>query len=546
MEIQELKARFDALVSQRKTLDQTWEAIATTMMPFRGQFFRDSSSEHEVEWRRPRHIYDSTAPMGIQTLAASLHGSLTSPATRWFSMDFRNPELSEDHEAKIWLQNAVEETYNAIQDSNFNLEANEAYTDLVGFGTTVIIQEEKSETERDQEGDFTFQAIPPEQLYFEPDWLGRCERTYRKMMWTPIQIISKFGADNVPKRIVTQSQGTDLDTKHMVIFAVYRRRDISANNSASILAPKERPFGSKYFMYDGMEQLGEENGYYEMPVYVPRWRKTADSMWGNSPAMMALPDVLTLNELTMMNLQALEKVIDPANMTTERGLLSNLDLSSGGLTVVRDKDSVWAYESRARFTDTRLEKQDLKLAIRQAFFVDQLELKDSPAMTATEVQVRYELMQRLLGPTLGRLENDFLSPLIDRSFNILMRAGRFGDVPDSILELGAKIDIKYIGPLAVAQRKDSTRALQSWIGTLGQMGEIFPEVMDIPDVDFIARKLASYEGVDAECMKSEAKVTTERKKRDEAMKQQQQAETHKTQGEADLVNAEATNAQQQQ
>ena len=145
---------------------------------------------------------------------------------------------------------------------------------------------------------------------------------------------------------------------------------------------------------------------------------------GNSPAMIALPDIMTLNQLVELIIRSSEKVVDPATLVTERGLISDLDLTPGGMTVVRDiEGSVKPYESRARFDVSELQREKLKDSVNRAFYVDQLQLKDSPAMTATEVQVRYELMQRLLGPTLGRLMSDFLDPLLSRTFSIMYRNG---------------------------------------------------------------------------------------------------------------------------
>jgi len=541
---QEIRARFEALVSQRKTLDQTWEAIANTMMPYRGVFFRDMTSEHEVQWRRPRHIYDSTAPMAIQTLAASLHGSLTSPATKWFELEFRDKDLRDDKESADWMANANKETYQELQDSNFNLEANEGYTDLVGFGTSIITQEEDDESER--KGAFQFQAVPPDQVYFEQDHRGRVCRMYRKFMWTPLQIVKKFG-EKVPDTVKTKAKSTtDVDEKMMVIFCIFDRA--GKKYKGKELAAKERPYGFKYILHDCCSELGEEGGYYEMPAYAPRWRKTSDSMWGNSPAMMALADVLTLNDVQQKSLQALGKVVDPSNMATERGLLSHLDLQSGGLTIVRDRDSVWPYESRARFGDVKMEKDDIKASIRSAFYVDQLELKNSPAMTATEVQVRYELMQRLLGPTLGRLEHDFLSPLIERSFAILQRAGRFGEPSKMMQDKGEQVvmDVKYTGPLARAQRIDKSQSIQRWLVLTAELGEMYPELRDLPDIDVTGRELADLEGVPSNLLKDKTKINTDRKNRKEAAGERQAIEDDAMMGQARKVNAEADNLEQQQ
>lgn len=58
--------------------------------------------------------------------------------------------------------------------------------------------------------------------------------------------------------------------------------------------------------------------------------------------------------------------------------------------------------------------KDLQMRIREIFFVDQLQLNIGPQMTATEVMQRTEEKLRLMGPVVGRAENELLSPLIIR------------------------------------------------------------------------------------------------------------------------------------
>ena len=140
-----------------------------------------------------------------------------------------------------------------------------------------------------------------------------------------------------------------------------------------------------------------------MPAYVLRWGRAAGSKFGYSPAINCLSDILTLNQLVEFTLKAAEKVIDPPVLSRQRGVIGDLDLYPGGNTVVRDPRDVVPFESGARFDVSNIEREKLIETIRQSFFVDQLELKQSPAMTATEVNVRYELMQKLLGPALSRM-----------------------------------------------------------------------------------------------------------------------------------------------
>jgi hypothetical protein len=541
MENSRITAKIKYLETQRKTADQIWDLIRRYVMPMRSDFFKETNSEHSVEWRQNRVIFDSTAGDGLETLSSSLHGSLTSPAIQWFEIGFRSTDLKDDNDAAIYIENAAKDVYGALQDSNFNLEANETYIDLVGYGSSVIVEEE----DPDAEGEVLFQSIPLQECYFEEGHKGQVVNLYRKLKWTPLQIIDKFG-DKVPKKVKDAAENVaQAERKMDIIFCVFERKSKKENmNSPTILAPLERPFGLKWCMYEGGELLGEEGGYYEMPAFIPRWRKAEGSQWGFGPSHLALPDILTANQLVEMILRSAEKVIDPAILVTERGLISDVDLGPAGLTVLRDIEAMKPFESRARFDVGELQLDKLQSAIRRTYYVDQLEMKDSPAMTATEVQVRYELMQRLLGPTLGRLENDFLSPLIQRTFNIRFRAGKFGEIPQSVAESGSAMDITYTGPLARAQKVDQAGNIERWAGMTAQLAEVNPEVTDVPDWDTMVREQGKLLGVPSKMAKSAAAVTKLRKDRAAAQEKQQQAMMDQEQAKTGKMEAEAGAIQQ--
>lgn len=530
MDAREIKRRYQMLASERTSVESTWELIEKFVAPYRGEFFQENSTEHSVDWKL-RELFDSTAIDASNVLASSLHGSLTSPAYKWFSLRFRDDELNLNSEAKKWLENTENRMFHALQQSNFNLEANETYLDLVHFGTSVIVEEVEGD-ELSGDVELVFKTVPTKECYYEMDSKSTVHALYRKFSYTAIQLVDKFGEDGVPQEILEKSKMPKEGEKFDVIHAIYNRKLGKDIDVSKVLAKENRPYGSKYILIEMCEELGKENGYYEMPAFVPRWRSTSDSKFGNSPSMVALPDILTLNELQNMLLRAVEKVVDPATLTTERGLLSDLDLEPGGLTVVRDIKNLVPFESRARFDVSELKVDRLQDAIRKAFFTDQLELKNSPAMTATEVSVRYELMQRLLGPTLGRLENDFLSPLITRTFNIMLRSNMLQELPAELAELGAELDIRYTGPLARAQRTDQAAAIERWMNMLGGMSQVTPEILDVIDTDIIGRDMGDILNVPAKYMRSEESVKTMRDARQKQQAEMQAAEMAKRQGEA--------------
>lgn len=528
---QEIKTKYDSLWSIRKTPENTWDLIEKFIAPIRGgKFFQSQTSEHEIDWRRGRDVFDSTAVLAANTLASSVHGALTNPSARWFDLRFRNDNLNLEDSAKEWLQSCTEAIWYALQESDFNLQINEAYLDLVSFGSSCLIQETESETE--WKG-IDFSTLPIREIYFEPDHKGRILQFFRRYEWHPLQIVSKFGTEKIPDHILEQSkQPGQHDNKHTVIMAIYPRKGKENADTTTILLPKNRPFESKFILHASATMLGEEGGFYEMPAYLPRWQKASGSIWGFGPGTIALSDVMTLNTMVEQRLAAAAKVIDPPSLVTERGLMSDLDLGPGGQTVIRDINGIKPYESGARFDVADDLIKEYQAGINRVFLVDRLELKESPAMTATEVNARFDLMQRLLGPVFGRLQSDLLDPLIERTFRILLRAGQLPEMPDVLLEQDSDLDVDYIGPMARAQKADMIQMMMQWTGTMAEMGEVYPELRMLPEPTAFGRELAAAMNVPATIVRSDDQVKEKLKLEEQKALQARAVELAMGQGEA--------------
>lgn len=524
MECSELARRYSILQLERRPVESVWDIISRFVVPFRGEFFRDLKSEGEVDWRN-RHKFDDTAVESCNTLASSLQGALTSPVVRWFDLVFRSKVLNVDAAAMQWLRDSADVVHQSLQESNFNLQMSECYLDICSFGTTCLVEEIKEENQEFE--NLLFKAVPIRECFFEEDVENNVINFYRKLEWTALQIKLKFGEENIPESIKACK---DVAQKFTVLFCIYQRKDKMNADTSRVLSAKERPYGWKYLLLADKALLGEEGGYYDMPVFITRWGKASGSQWGYSPAHICLGDVLTLNQLVNMILTAAEKVIDPATLAQERAVIGDLDLGASGVTTVRNIDAIKTFESRARFDVSSLERSELQRSIRQVFKVDQLELKESPAMTATEVQVRYELMQRLLGPTLGRLQNDLLDPLIQRTFFILFRAGRLPEMPPVVQENQSELDIEYLGPMAKAQKMEKIVSVQRWYQLAMPIAEVDPSILDLPDIDAIGREAAQLLDVP---LKDEAAILAIREARQ--AQQQKQAKLAETQASGEAM-----------
>lgn len=556
----DIKRRFEYLYQLRKGgIEGTWDRIEMYCDPLRGgKFYNEQKTELQIRTREPA-TWDLTSIWGSSVLAASMQASLTSPGIRWFGLGFQNDKLEKDHEAKAWIEDCSDRMFDAIQESNFNVEIASAYLDLVHYGNTGFTLETESEL---YWAGLDFSSIPIRGLYFEQDHRNHIRVLYKRLEWSAAQVIDKWGLETqanllrIAKDRNKAPEGTDF--KYEIIYCVYPRQEIldrmnqerrkakEMREPQTLLAPTLRPYGCKYIYREDGSDIGEEGGYYEMPAFIARWEKTSGSMWGHGPSAIALPTIQYLNAWLETEMAAAEKVADPAILSTERGVISQLDLRPGGNTVVRSIEDVVPFESKAQFPVVERRIEDLRDMIRKVYHTDDLKLKESPAMTATEVQARWELMTRLLGSTVTRLQDDLLSPLIERTFNIMYRAERFASVPPSVLRSDPHLDIRYHGPIMRAQRADEVGAIERLAGmvsTLAQQG--FPQAVDYLDPLAMIKAVAERLSVPAVVIRSDGDIKQLEQQRMQAAQmqaQQVQAQTAETNARTKKTNAEAAAA----
>ena len=510
----DLRNRLAQLDADRSSIEEQWQAIERFVTPYRGDFYDEAADENTIEWNK-RDIYDSTAVNAHQTLAAAIHGALTSPSIQWFNLRYRDDNLNTHKAATKWLQDVQKAVFFELQDSNFDLEINEVYQDVAGFGTGVIILEE-GEATATKWGGLNFNAVPLKQCYFEEASDG-IARFYRKFKWTGSQLASKFG-EQLPEHVSEK----DPTREWTVVYAIY-----PTGNKAAALgqkqSPSKRPYEACYFLYDTAEQLGDTVSYYEMPVMIPRWRKTTDSMWGNSPAMVAMGDILTLNHARKLQLVAAEKMVDPPILAEERALLGDIDLAPATLNVVRNVQGLIPFGTQGNIPVSDHIVQQLQESIKDTFYTSQLMFPPTQGtpMSATEAQIRYEQLQKMLGPTLGRLRNDLLDPIVERTFRMLARKGMLPQPPQVVVEQDPSFDVQYMGALSRAQSVDSAASIERWVMSAANIAQVLPEVLDVVDPVEVMTQLGRDLNIPAQLYRSLEEIKERKEQRDAAMAAQQ-------------------------
>lgn len=529
MENVEILRRMDALAPKWQAASEVLDEIERYIMPIActNPYVSDAASK---KWTT-REIWDSTAPIGADRLASVFYSNLISTAFEWFEIEFGIPKLNvSDPKAKGWIQDTSSRMFNALNSSNFPTEMAVAFREYVGPASFCLTQQLANETEWDG---FEFSVKSIRTVRYEEDHLGRVFRYYEEFAWTPSQIISKFGKGdpkkNVPKTVLDRDEAGD-QKEMKVIFGVYPRfnkKPWSMEEKAR--AAEERPIGFKFFLRETKETLGEEGGFYEMPIYIGKYARAANTPLGYGPSHMALPTVKLLNGLQESVVLSGEKVLDPATIVTERGLLSDLDLGRGGLTTVRSLDDIKPYESVARFdvSDNLIARH--QMMVRKLYREDDVQLKESPAMTASEATLRVEQMNRLFGPQMAGLHIGTFNPLLQTTFNTMWREGQIEKPPDSVLELAPKLKVQYRGPMMRSLRSDDVVAIErlaSGVAALTKMN--LPEAGDVFKADEAVRAMADRLGTPGALLRSPEEVKKLREERQQLQQAAAQAEIQKT------------------
>ena len=501
-----LLARFGKLKSQRANWENHWQEVADYMQPRKA----DVTKRRSRGDKRNELIFDSSPIQAVELLAASLHGMMTNPSTPWFTLRFKDEDVDNEDEAKIWLESATEAMYTAFNRSNFQQEIFELYHDLITFGTAAMFIEEDDDI-------IKFSTRHINEVFIAENDKGRIDTIFRRFKLSARAVVQKFG-DNVSSDI----QGIfrkDPYQEVEILHAVYPRSDFNPKKKDKA----NMPFESVYLEYKNGNELSI-SGFKEFPFVVPRYLKASNEIYGRSPAMTALPDVKMLNEMSKTTIKAAQKQVDPPLLVPDDGFLLPVRTVPGGLNFYRSgtRDRIEPLNIGANNPLGLNMEEQRRDAIRAVFYVNQLMMQQGPQMTATEVIQRNEEKMRLLGPVLGRLQSELLKPLIDRVFAILLRNNMLPQAPEFLS--GRDIEIEYVSPLAKAQKSSELQSIMRAIEILGSLANVAP-VFDYVNFDNLVKHLAEIVGVPQKILKSQNQVNAEREQAAaQAAEQQQMAQ----------------------
>ena len=494
------------LVTLRQPHEQVWRDCYDFTHPIRGMGFNGEIGDSSAAQSKRAELTDSTAPDSALILASEIHSGMTPANSLWFGMAVDGA----DEEGRRWLGSAAKTLWENIHMANFDAAGFEASIDAVEAGWFALYV-----TDDKERGGFIFEQWPIYQVFAacsKPG--GMIDIVHRRYKLTALQCVEEFGANGVSAETLRLSK--DKPQEMIEILHVIEPRKTYAVDAK---LAKNLPISSCHIEFKSKALL-RESGYHEMPVLMPRMMKIPDSVYATGRVADALPVVKRLNTMCRLEMAGADLAVSGMWIAQDDGVLNPRTVRVGArkIIVAASVDSMKALSPSTNFqvSDNMIER--MQGAIRRMLLADSLPPADGPVKTAYEYSVRINLLRKLLGPIFGRLQSEYLTPLITRCFGLAFRAGVFTPPPESLA--GRNFTVKYIGPLARAQQLEEVTAIEAYMQQTLAAGQAVPDIMDNCDFDEGNRRVGEGRGVPAAVIRKIEDRDKLRAKRAEAQQEQ--------------------------
>lgn len=503
-----------ALKTERSTFERHWQDITDVMRPQMQSFVAGQLTDADNGAKRTAKIVDSLPPLAAEKHAAVMEAMLSPRNQTWATLTVgADDELSEDIEVKRYLDQVNRILFRARYRPGSNLASQlaESYLSLGLFGTQALFVGD------DVGRSIMYRSVPLRRLLIDEDSYGGVSKVFRTYSFTAEQAYEEF-----LRRMPKAEHDKTINRFPQGLRAAYESKSRHRWEFMHAVLPRAvvedglydyrgMPYASCHILVNDGSTI-KEGGFRTMPYAVSRYTKSADEMYGRSPAMIALADVLMLNRMSKAVIKGAERATDPPLMLADDALEA-FNLRSGALNYgalgPNGEDLVKAFNSGARVEIGKDLIDDKRAAIREAFLIDVFQiLTQSPVMTATQVLEVAKEKAALLAPVMGRQQSELFGPMTTRELDILSAAGQLPPMPDALIDRGGEVSIEYQSPLALAQRAETgvaiLRTLES-VTALAQTEE-GAKAMRVFNIAETVRELALVNNFPAKALRTKAEL----------------------------------------
>ena len=468
---------------------------------------------------RNQYILDGHATMAARTLASGMLFGATNPTHRWLKLSMGDLRVA----TQRWVDALSDITLKAIGRTNIYNSLATSYLDMGVFGTGAMLIYE------DQQTVFRGYNLPAGEYRVMKDSRGKISYLGRKFRMTVNQLVERFGPENVTQDVLriynnpTDNKFTERDVHHL----------IEPNIPASL--PEEFAFREVYWeaASSNTDALGI-SGYYEKPFIAPRWEVVGNNTYGVSPGMDALPDIIQLQHMTRKRAQGLDKQVSPPVVADQMLRNQPSALMPNGITYVPSASAVGAkplYVVDMPYRELREDKLSLYDSIDRFFFTDLFRaiLDIRTVRSATEIAEKAAEKLVLLGPVIGRVEDEALSDMVIRIMGIMQRAELYPPAPPLA---SANMTIEYDSILSAAQKAAGINNIERFLSVTGQILPVAPGASNVVNWNEMLREYGDRLNIPARVLNTREEVVALNEQQQQAEQEARQAAIAKDLGAA--------------
>ncbi len=460
-------------------------------------------------------VIDPTGVMANVEMASGLSVNLFPPGQRFYNVVMSDRRLNEIESVKRALGMITEISHEKRANSNFMLQANETLLSLCAFGTGNLFSEWIPSI------GLNYRDYDIGQYLIMENTKGRIDTVMIKHPKTARQAFQEWG-DKAGESILKAMEKPENENDIFWFIRISRPRN--KRNPAFPEDPLQMPYEAidvnikdKIIVFEG--------GNPEFPYVVPRWTKASHEIWGRGQGTFALPTVRMLQKMNSDLIECGNKWNKPPKevLSTFNGEVKTFP---DALNWVEETGTIKAIDEgiRGNFPITKDILEMYQDIVKKMFFNDVfVQLRDLKGDRRTTLEIRERLVEGLqrLGPPIGRIQQEWLSPQVTRDILLLQRNGELPPLPPEMQ--GKAFKIEYLGRLALELNSQQARGWQQWVGVGVEIDAVFP-VTDNVDFDGGYRRLGETLGVSVDDMASVEEREEKREARQAELEAKQAAE----------------------
>lgn len=493
--------------NNRTALEGHWQDAYDYTYPQLGQGFSGIKDNGTAESKKAR-LLDSTGTDATRTLASALISGMTPANSQWLSL--RISGLDDMSAAGHYLSQCAELVWRNIHSANYDSEIFGSMLDFCIAGSFVLYVD----IDRSR-GGFVFEQWPVAECWWASTSRAKVDMIFRKHALTAAQAVNQFGS-NAGEKVRAAFEKNPMEQVHY-LHAIGPRQVYAQGGKLA----RNKPFYSVYISIAD-NTIVSESGFDEFPCMVPRSTKLPGSDYATGLVADALPDIKELNELKRYEKSAAELAISGMWIAQDDGVLNPRTVKVGPRRVIvaSTVDAMKPLLTGSDFKVAFQSEATLQNNIRRTLMADVLTMANgSGQMTATEVNERMNIIRQQMAPMYGRLQAEFLIPMVERCFMLMLRNNALPAPPDDLNDVD--FHVVFDNPLARAQKLAQATAIQQAVAFVAQYSQLIPGIGDNLDADNATRELFSTLGVPADVIRSNDDVKELRQQQQQAAEAQQ-------------------------